>query len=139
MKKIMQIFSVVSVLSGALLLYGSCVFAGGQYDLKEMTPEVQAALDNRRDRFEQLRELKAKGIVGENNRGYVEALEGDPQAESVVQAENRDRRIVYTTVEKQNNLTDALSTIEKVFAQVQREKSQPGEKIQSEDGTWVTK
>jgi len=137
MRKMIHIIFVV--LSAVILFYSPSMSFAGQYDLKEMTPEVQAALDSRRDRFEELRQFKNQGIIGENNRGYVEVLGDDPAAESLVQAENRDRKIVYTTVEKQNNLTDALETIEKVFAQVQREKVQPGDKIQTEDGQWVTK
>ena len=114
-------------------------FAEGQYNIKEMTPEVQAALDNRRDRFDQLRSLKAKGIIGENNHGYVELLSQDAVAQNLVDAENRDRGLIYKTIETQNNLSDALGTIEKVFAQVQREKASPGDKIQDENGNWVSR
>lgn len=121
------------------LFYPLTAGLAGQYDIKEMTPEVQAALDHRRNRFEKLRELKARGIVGENNQGYVEVLADEPDAQSIIEAENRDRQVVYTTVEKQNNLTNAMATIEKVFAQVQREKAQPGDKIQDENGQWLTK
>ena len=114
-------------------------FADGKYDIKEMTPEAKTALENRRDRFDRLKELKAKGAVGENNRGYVEALSDDPDAKSLVEEENQDRRIIYKTIETQNNLSGAMETIEKVFAQVQRDKASPGDKIQTEDGNWVTK
>ena len=114
-------------------------FADGKYDIKEMTPEVKAALENRRGRFDRLKELKAKGAVGENNRGYVEALSDDPDAQSLVESENQDRRIIYQTIEAQNNLAGAMETIEKVFAQVQRDKASPGDKIQNENGEWVVK
>ena len=115
------------------------VYAQKQYSIKEMTPEVQSALDNRRDRYEKLSELKVKGIVGENNQGYVTVLRKDEGAEAIVNAENNDRKIIYTTIAKQNGLTDALGTIERVFAQEQRERAKPGEKIQNEDGRWVVK
>ena len=114
-------------------------FADGKYDIKEMTPEVKAALENRRSRFDRLKELKAKGAVGENNRGYVEALSNDPDAQSLAESENQDRSIIYKTIEAQNNLAGALETIEKVFAQVQRDKASPGDKIQTEDGNWTVK
>jgi len=134
-----MIYIIFVFLSAVILLYFPVMSFAGQYDLKEMTPEVQAALDNRRDRFEEFRRFKNQEIIGENNRGYVEVLVNDKGAESLADAENRDRRVIYTTVEKQNNLTNALETIEKVFAQVQREKAQSGDKIQTEDGQWVTK
>ncbi len=110
-----------------------------KYDIKEMTPEVEAALNNRRERFDQLRGFKSAGVVGENNRGYVELLKDDAEAKRLVDAENRDRKTVYKTIEQQNNLSNALETIETVFAQVQREKAQAGDKVQEENGQWVTK
>ena len=115
------------------------VFADGKYDIKEMTPAVKAALENRRNRFEQLRNLKAKGFVGENNRGYAEVLEDKESARSLVDSENADRRVIYQAIEQQNNLSGEIDTIEKVFAQVQRDKANPGDKIQNENGQWVAK
>ena len=126
-------------LSTFLLLTLAGVSPGAQYEIKEMTPEVKAALENRRNRFDQLQAFEAQGVLGENNRGYVEVLQDNPEAWALVEVENKDRRIIYQTIAQQNNLTDALETIEKVFAEVQREKASPGEKIQREDGRWVTK
>ena len=126
-------------LSTFLLLTLAGVSPGAQYEIKEMTPEVKAALENRRNRFDQLQAFEAQGVLGENNRGYVEVLQDNPEAWALVEVENKDRRIIYQTIAHQNNLTDALETIEKVFAEGQREKASPGEKIQREDGRWVTK
>ena len=115
------------------------VWAQAKYSLKEITPVVQAALDGRRDRFNQLAALKTKGVVGENNRGYVEVVGSDPSAQSIVQAENKDRAVIDKTIAEQNGLMRQLDVIEKVFAQVQRDKAQAGEKIQNDSGQWVTK
>lgn len=109
------------------------------YDIKEMTPEVKSALDSRRARNEQLRSLKAEGAVGETNNGYVQALKS-ADADALVAAENQDRRVIYTTIVSQNGLpADALSTVEEVFAQVQRDKAAAGDRIQNESGNWVNK
>lgn len=117
---------------------GACEsFAEGKYSIKEMTPAVQSALDNRRDRFDQLRQLKSAGSLGETNRGYVKAL--DASASSVADAENRDRATIYQTIAEQNGLGGAVATIESVFGEVQRGKAEAGDKIQNEDGAWVTK
>ena len=129
----------VGVLIPFFLLSLVSLIQAAQYEIKEMTPEVKTALENRRNRFDQLQALQAKGIAGENNRGYVEVLIDDPQARALAESENKDRKLIYQTIEEQNNLSDALATIEKVFAQVQRDKASPGEKIQREDGQWVTK
>ena len=113
--------------------------AEAKYSLKEMTPEVSAALEARRARFDNLADLKSKGMVGEDDRGYVKALVSEPEVEAVVDVENNDRKLVYTTIAQQNNLAAEMATIEKVFAEVQRDKAEPGEKIQDANGQWVTK
>lgn len=113
--------------------------AEAKYSLKEMTPEVSAALDARRARFDNLAELKSKGMVGEDDHGYVKALVSAPDVEAVVDAENKDRKFVYTTIAEQNNLAGEMAIIEKVFAEVQRDKAKPGEKIQADSGQWITK
>ncbi len=140
MKKLFLFIFMVNVLAAVgIFNFPQNIFAEGKYDIKEMTPEVKAALENRRSRFDQLKSLKAQGIVGENNRGYVQVLGNDSSAKSLVESENNDRRVIYKTIEAQNNLSGAMETIEKVFAQVQRDKASPTDKIQTEDGRWVTK
>ncbi len=136
-RKMFIFFVSVCVLSVAVM--GKPVQAAEQYSIKEMTPEVMSALESRRGRYDALQQLKQQGKVGENNRGYVEAFSGEADVQGIVAAENADRKIIYQTIATQNNLKDAIGTIEKVFAQTQREKAGPGEKIQSDDGSWMTK
>jgi uncharacterized protein YdbL (DUF1318 family) len=132
-----KIFTILTVV---LLL---CIFSqtgyAAMYDLKEITPEVQSALENRRSRFSELEDLKQKGIVGETNKGYVENLAGDSRASSIASAENADRKTIYKAIAEQNGLTGAFDTIESVFAGVQRDKARSGMMIQEADGKWVKK
>ncbi len=108
--------------------------------LKYATPEVQQALDARRDRFEKLKTYKAQGLAGEDHQGHVTAFGGDANVASLVEAENRDREVVYQAIVQQNNLgPEAIGTIRSTFAQVQQEKAEPGEKIQLPSGEWTTK
>ena len=109
------------------------------YSLREITPQVQAALDARKERFSRLNELKAKGIIGENNQGYVSALEENNAAEKLADAENQNRRVVYKAIATQNGLKGKIDIIEKVFAQIKREKANSGEMIQLETGDWIVK
>jgi uncharacterized protein YdbL (DUF1318 family) len=134
--KLFVLMATAIVLSSAGTLQ---TWAESKYALKEMTPAVEAALEHRRSRYDQLQGLKSSGVVGEDNRGYVDALVDDPIAKDVAGAENKDRAVIYTTIAEQNGLTDALATIEKVFAHVQRDKAQAGEKIQDDNGQWTTK
>lgn len=107
--------------------------------LKYTTPEVQRALDSRRDRFQQLKDYKAKGLVGEDNEGHVKAFPSDPDLKGLVDAENQDRETIYRTIVEQNNLApDAIAAIRSTFAEVQREKAESGEKIQLPSGEWST-
>ena len=110
------------------------------YDIKEMTPQVQQALHSRQERYETLQSLKTSGAVGENSRGYVEALSNEGNAASVVSQENSDRKIIYRTIVEQNHLgPSGLSQVETVFAEVQRDKAHPGESIQTASGQWIQK
>lgn len=112
----------------------------GSYDIKEMTPEIKAALDARRARFDQLTSLKAEGKIGENNRGYVHVLVPGSGADELVGPENNDRAMIYNAIISQNGLSkDDISTVEKVFAQVQRDKAVSGDSIQDESGQWIKK
>lgn len=135
-KKILMM-SIIGLIAATLAVTN----AGSQetYDIKTMTPEVEQALMSRRDRYDHIVELKNQGAIGENNKGYVEALKENEEVQAVVDAENKDRRVIYKTIADQNGLMDALSTIEKVFAQVQREKAEPSEMIQLDDGSWIKK
>lgn len=125
-----------------LMLLSGVIFSGaleaGQYDLKEMTPEISAAIKSRQARFTELENLKARNQVGENNRGYVSVLSGD--AAAVVENENRDRAVIYRAIADQNGLgATGMQVIETVFAEVQREKAGSGESIQLPGGEWVKK
>lgn len=111
--------------------------AQATYDIKEMTPAVKSALDGRKGRFAELKALKAQGVIGENNRGYVQTLGGGKPVETLVAAENKDRKLVYEAIVEQNKLgAAALATVESTFARVQREKADSGDKIQDASGRW---
>ncbi len=125
------------------LLFTPCFTAtptyATEYNLKQMTPEVEEALLNRKARFDELESYKAKGIIGENNQGYVELLGDDAQARDIVKVENKDRKTIYQTIAEQNGITDQIGDIGKVFAQVQHEKAEVGYKIQNSNGEWKEK
>ncbi len=128
------------LLAASVLTASVSLGLAATYDIKEMTPAVKSSLDARRGRFEQLSALKSQGKVGENNRGYVEVLGGGDTNKDVVDAENADRKLIYSTIVEQNSLpSDSLSTVEKVFAQVQRDKAASGDSIQDEYGAWIKK
>jgi uncharacterized protein YdbL (DUF1318 family) len=110
------------------------------FDLKEMTPEVKSAIASRQARYAELQSLKAGGIVGENNQGFVQVLRPSTDAERIAREENEDRQTVYDAIAKQNGLgPEGLGKVQEVFGEVQRGKAKPGEWIQFRNSEWVKK
>jgi len=83
------------------------------------------------------KELKAKGIVGENNRGYLESRSGKKQREDVIKAENRDRKTIYTQIAKQQGTT--AEVVGKHRAVQLQKKAKAGDWLQDTAGTWYRK
>ena len=131
-----------SIMLGLLLAgtLGSAPARAATYDLREKTPAVETALAGRQRRFAQLAAAKARGSVGENAQGLVTQRSGGSDIADLVSAENGDRLVIYRAIVEQNGLGDgALSTVQQVFAEVQREKAAPGDPIQQPSGDWATK
>jgi hypothetical protein len=82
-------------------------------------------------------ELKAKGIVGENNAGYLEFIGPKREKADVVAAENKDRKTVYTAIAKQQGTTAEL--VGKRRALQIAKKADPGEWVQDASGKWIQK
>jgi uncharacterized protein YdbL (DUF1318 family) len=131
---------ILTVLCGALVLAGMAPEALAEYEIKNMTPEIESAFGGRQARYARLQALKAEGSAGENNRGYVEALRPGGEVTAVVKDENADRRTIYQAIATQNQLgPQGLATVETVFAEVQRDKARPDDTIQLPSGEWVKK
>ncbi len=138
--KISRSFSWTVIL--IFLALGSMSCREHQYRLQTNTPAVQKALNNRKARSPQLQALKAKGLIGENNKGFVEILKPplQPKEKILVEAENHDRRFIYDTVVKQNQLApEALAKVEGEFAKTRRDRAKKGNLIQLPSGKWVRK
>lgn len=114
--------------------------SAASYDLKQITPEVQQAIQARQSRYAPLQSLRQSGAVGENNQGFVALLGQAPGAEELISAENRDRDMIYQAIASQNGLgPDGLSEVRRIFAEVQRGKALPGERIELPTGEWIKK
>lgn len=78
--------------------------------------------------------LKAQGVVGENNRGYLEFLGERRDKEEVIKAENADRQEAYSAIAGQQGTSAEL--VGKRRAIQIAEKAPPGEWVQDEAGIW---
>ena len=81
--------------------------------------------------------LKAKGIVGENNQGYLTVLKKPTDKQAVVSAENKDRRTIYAAIAKKQG-TSAELVGQRRALQISS-KAVPGTMIQDAKGKWHKK
>ena len=84
-----------------------------------------------------IKALKGQGIVGENNRGYLQFVGQKKEKEEVVTAENEDRKLVYKAIAKQQGTTAAV--VGKHRAVQITNKARPGEWLQDANGKWYQK
>ena len=119
-----KIISVLSILVLALLITdGYSSSAEIKQRMIERLPTIKA--------------LKNKGIVGENNKGYLQFIGSKKEQENVVNAENEDRKLVYEAIAKQQNTT--IEVVGKHRAIQIANKAQSGEWLQDANGKWYKK
>jgi uncharacterized protein YdbL (DUF1318 family) len=90
-----------------------------------------------KDRLPTILALKAQGIVGENNNGYLEFIGGKKEKADIVAAENEDRQTVYAAIAKQQGTTVEL--VGKRRALQISQKADSGDWLQDADGNWYQK
>lgn len=115
---------VVATVVAGVFLFTASAFSGG---IKERM----------RDRLPRIIELKAAGVIGENNQGFLSYV-GDRKPEpALVDAENEDRKRVYKAIAKQQGTTAAV--VGQRRAMQIAEKARPGEWLQDAGGKWARK
>ena len=113
----------------AILLF--IVFAAGAFpSAKEIRARMLA-------RLPEIKVLKDKGLVGENNNGFLEFVGRQKEKQEVVTAENRDREMVYKAIAKQQGT--AVELVGKHRAIQIANKARPGEWLQDANGKWHQK
>jgi len=125
--KSVLLFRVLFLLTAAA--FGAAVVRAEDLNaVKARMEQRQGALDVLRDRQ----------MVGENNRGYVEARTSINEAEQkVVSDENSDRRMVYTALAAQTKAS--AETVGRQRAQQIAERSKRGVWVQEPSGEWKQK
>ena len=120
-----KIIAVLSILILALLITN-----GYASSAKEIKQRMIA-------RLPEIKALKNKGIVGENNLGYLQFVGNKKEKADVVNAENNDRKLVYDAIAKQQTTTVEL--VGKHRAIQIANKAQAGEWLQDGSGKWYQK
>jgi uncharacterized protein YdbL (DUF1318 family) len=82
------------------------VLVPSAYAQESLSPEVEQAAYNRRDRKPQLTSLEESGAVAENKSGLVEIRgDADSSVKALVDAENNDRMIIYKAIAAKNGIS----------------------------------
>lgn len=89
------------------------------------------------DRLPVINDLKARGIVGENNLGFLEFMGDQKEKADVVKAENRDRKSVYDAIAKKQGTT--ADVVGKHRAAQIAGKAPAGLMLQDANGKWYKK
>lgn len=111
-------------LAAVMLIFAGTAWAGGIKErMKQRLPAIAA--------------LKAKGIVGETNQGYLGFVSGNREGAGVVAAENKDRKAIYTHIAGQQGASVEL--VQKRRAKALADRAKPGQYIQTAGGAWVKK
>jgi len=89
------------------------------------------------NRAPEIIDLKAKGIIGENNKGYIEFVGDAREKQALVDAENADRKLVFSEIAKKNSVS--IEEVGSQYARKRTENAGAGEWLQNESGEWYQK
>ena len=112
-----------------MLLVFTCSYAFAQ-DAKELKARML-------ERIPLIQALKAKGIIGENNLGYLQFVSSVKEQDGVVNSENTDRKAVYTAIANQQGAS--VDLVGKRRANQIAEGAGAGEWLQDNTGKWYQK
>jgi len=118
-----------TIIVNILVLISLLVFPG--------TSGAQSIKERMKQRLPVIVDLKAKGIVGENNQGYLAFVTGKKAKESIIANENKDRKTIYSHIAKQQKTS--LKLVEKRRALQLADRARSGEFIQKSNGAWIKK
>lgn len=113
----------------------ACALVAPQFAFGADSATIKKNMAERKPKIET---LKKAGSIGENKAGYLEAMKDAKLSEDdskLVEAENADRKAVYTAVAKQEKTT--VDKVGEIRAKQIRSKANEGDFIQEEDGKWV--
>jgi uncharacterized protein YdbL (DUF1318 family) len=151
-----QVLGAYEDISEDLVLIASVRGVGEEGEVRVPPPQSTGkkralmAMQNREFNRDDIESFKKKGVVGENNEGFLtildeEQLKADPKFGEFVRAklieENRDRLILMERViEMTPGLSEKdLTEVKKIMAQRNRDNASAGERYQDINGQWASK
>lgn len=113
------------------------IFGGFFANVSSVAEDMNAVKAHMEKRLPIIIELKSKGIIGENNMGYLQFIGGKREKEDIVQAENQDRRKVYESIAKKEQTS--IDQVGQLKALQIAGKARKGEWLQDQNGKWYQK
>jgi uncharacterized protein YdbL (DUF1318 family) len=95
------------------------IFKGGNLYAAEISSDIDAAIERRKQRAVLIKEYMAKAYIGENKNALLEVLERNLPEDSksgfeqLVKQENQDRMLIYRAVAEKNEAE--LDSVQKIF------------------------
>lgn len=100
-------------------------------------PQAFSQIEAMRARVPKIVELKDKGLVGEQPDGLLGVVSANADAQSVVDAENKDRKEEYQKRAKSQG--QPVETLMKVLGEARIRQEKSGRFIRNEAGAWAKK
>jgi uncharacterized protein YdbL (DUF1318 family) len=105
------------------------------------SPEIERLTAAQGARLGAVQQWMAKGCIGESSQGLLEARPGQGcggEIGRLIADENRDREAIVAAFMKQNNLASGeAARVRASFAKAYRDRVQPGQWVQRDNGQWV--
>lgn len=115
-------------------------------DINVTTPAIRAIKASIADRAPSIKPYMDSGNVGISNDGLLSVRSTDglnlkkkAELKRLIDAENKDRKALYSEIAKANNLSDKVSDIQEIFAKSWIKQAKTGWAVQTSDGTWGKK
>lgn len=89
------------------------------------------------ERIPAINTLKDKGVIGENNKGYLSYRSADTPEQNLVNGENKDRKSVYQAIAQKQKVDIGL--VGQRRAKQIADLGKKGHWFQKPDGTWYKK
>lgn len=118
----------------SFFVFLSCLLVFSSTSQAASAQEIQERM---KTRYPVITNMKDSGIVGENNKGYLEFRAAKLQNKDIVDAENSDRKTVYQAIAQKQNTTADLVGSRRAIAIAENGKT--GHLFQRENGTWYVK
>jgi uncharacterized protein YdbL (DUF1318 family) len=110
---------------------------------KTDSEELRRLTQSQNRRLGALQQWLARGCLGENNQGFVEARPGQGctgEVARLIGDENRDRQAIIETFMRQNHIAMAeAARVKASFAKAYRDRVPGGQWVQTDKGEWVKK